>query len=348
MTLLRRAIALLVASMVLVVAAPAFAQSYPVLTIANPLSLAHTDASGNAVEKRTSQLTPEGISLSDCASDLRYVLPLSVTNAPADARLEVWAGPQGSDCTIETSRSGSTATCTSVLSKLPVVTSSVSVPARAITAAAKPGAAADASICGAVDRSTVNVVAMLLSGRDTVASASLMVQVDTFPNPAPQAVVDVVQETVHVTASPDPNTTTTQLAVYCAAADGNDAGACTGSAISYAAAVPDADFDTRYRCVTIVKDMAPFDAYVKTSPDGAQFAVGTNIAVRVSSVDAFGNISPMSAPQCAVVETVADVDDRTGCATSARRGSRRGPVGIGSLLALVGLAIAARRRQASR
>ena len=343
---LPRALSLLTGAALVFVAMPVFAQMTPVVSIDNPTSLARTDANGNGVEKRP-LLATEGINFDDCLADQRLVLPITVSNATAGAHLEVWAAPSGVDCTAGLVRSGATVVCTSLVSAIPVSGGSVNVPVRAIVAAALFGSTPDISICGTVDRTTVGLQVLLFDsahGTDALSSASLPIEIDTLGNPAPAAIVDQVQGTVHVTATPPDNVVTTGFGIYCAPAYGNDAGTCSGSAISYMGAAPDADFDARYRCVTIVANgtMPPYDAYVKGSPDGTQFAAGTNIAVRVSSLDDFGNLGALSAPQCAVVEQVADVGDPTGC--SAVPG-RYGPANVVGILAAAGVLLMARRRR---
>jgi hypothetical protein len=164
----------------LLLAAPAQAQTASVLvTIANPMSLARTDANGNGVTKRQ-LLTPEGINLQDCRDNQSVQFPLTVTGFSTSDTFEIWASDQsGADCAVATARSGATQTCYKVEATFSrTQTQTVALPVKQIIKGLS-GNTLDADGCRRVNAYTISVYFLVLRGTDVAGSAKQALLVDT-------------------------------------------------------------------------------------------------------------------------------------------------------------------------
>ena len=172
---------------VLGVLAPAFAHAQGAtavaVTIANPMSLARTDATRNCnptcVSKRT-LIAPEGVNLQDCRDNQSILFPLTVTGFSTSDNFEVWATDQsGADCTVATARSGATQTCYQITANFSrTQTQTVAVPVKqaikGLTATT-----VDADGCRRVNAYTITVFFLVLRGTDVAGSAKAPLSVDT-------------------------------------------------------------------------------------------------------------------------------------------------------------------------
>jgi len=173
--------ALLFALSLLLAAPVAHAQGAAAVAvvIANPDSLARTDANGNGVTKRQ-LLTPEGINLQDCRDSQNVQFPITVTGFATSDTFEIWASDQsGADCTVATARSGATQTCYKVAATFSrTQTQTISLPVKQIIKGLT-GSALDADGCRRVNAYTISVYFLVLRGTDVAGSAKKALLVDT-------------------------------------------------------------------------------------------------------------------------------------------------------------------------
>jgi hypothetical protein len=89
----------------------------PAITRAQSVTLPTTQSNPDRIvggsdlgtSTRSSAFNPYGVSYSDCASDMTLRFTVVVTDFQADMQLAVWGGPQGIDCSLDTSRVGTPA-----------------------------------------------------------------------------------------------------------------------------------------------------------------------------------------------------------------------------------------------
>jgi hypothetical protein len=174
---------------VLAVASPRLARAQSI-AIYQQGSIPRLDASGNQVSKRDLAFNPEGVSYQDCVDDQRIRFTLQLGGFAANGSLEVWAGLSGNDCSDQTRRIGSAATCWKLATGIPLQLQVDSViPVRAIMAGALNPQTPDATqkICGRIDltKVTVNFLYFAPGNPGTPAArAPVEVSVDTIGPPS--------------------------------------------------------------------------------------------------------------------------------------------------------------------
>lgn len=160
------------------------------ITIFQQGSLPRLDSSGNQVAKRQLSFNPEGVSYQDCFDDQRIKFTLQLAGFAANGSLEVWAGLSGNDCSDQTRRVGSAATCWKLATGIPLqlqVDSVISV--RTIMSGVLSPQTPDSSqkICGRIDRTnvTVNFLYFAPGNPGTPATRTAVeIPVDTIGPPA--------------------------------------------------------------------------------------------------------------------------------------------------------------------
>lgn len=191
---MRRLFALLAVLAALFVTRAASAQS---INLVSEASLPRYDAEGRQLQKRTTNLSPEAVSLQDCVDDQRIRFSFLNSGYEANSVIEPWASITG-DCKSVLARggvsgtTGGVATCWRIGPAISLVpNASIDIPVRAIMSGVGRVGTPDATanICGKIDLANVNVQFVYIppganQGGDATVSKNVTIIVDTV-GPAP-------------------------------------------------------------------------------------------------------------------------------------------------------------------
>src|SRR5690606_31547047 len=123
------------------------------IDVVNEASLARFDANGSQVVKRPLFLNPEAINGQDCRDDQRIRLPVELSDFYPHSLVEIWASTHADCRGAENRTEDDHAACWRVggpVALQPLI--HVDLPVRAILSPA-----ADASVCGNVDLTSIHV-----------------------------------------------------------------------------------------------------------------------------------------------------------------------------------------------
>lgn len=317
-------------------------------------SMPRLDARGVEIPKRPPTSMPDGVSYRDCVDDQRIRFVVQLDGFDANASLQVWAAPSGTDCKVQTNRAGSPAACWPLVTGAPLQsTATVDIPVRALLSGAASGSlepVADERVCGKVDLTNISVQFLYFGPGQpaTPALASDVVIAADTVGPRPPQGVTTAAGTGQIHVSWDAPPEASSIKVFCdrlESPDGGAAGACSSPAFD-AVTTPDGAFIPEHECGAVSEDAtaallreARGEPLVPRTPADP----AATYAIALAAVDAFENVGPLSEPACGHAEPKA-ADGESGCSTT---GS---PLGGGGLLTAIGAAVfvTMRRRRSGR
>lgn len=162
------------------------------ITISQEQSIPRVYPDGSSVHKRATNLDPEAVSFQDCEDDQRLRVTLNMTGFQANGSFQAWAALSGTDCSTQTNRTSGTQVCWSLVTGIPLqTTTQIDIPVRKIMSGAPPGdpkaPIEDKSICGRIDLATISVQFLYFAPgalATPAAKKELAVKVDTVgPEP---------------------------------------------------------------------------------------------------------------------------------------------------------------------
>lgn len=296
------------------VLAPRVAFAQATITIYQEQSLPRADANGNAINKRSLQYTPEGVSYQDCVEDQRIAFPLQMSGFVGNATLQAWASLSGADCGDNAIRTSGVKQCWQLISGIPLTTTqTVYIPVRAIMSGALNPTAPDSSaaICGKVDLTTIGVQFLYFEPGNTAKAAvnkSISVQVDTV-GPAPPTGVRTKPGNGRITVEWDNISgeggvsVLTGVKVYCDP--------------SGSTAIPDVTDGGRNACSVLAREReAVANAAATTSDAGTTTTTDASTSATVQSISPACTLTPIdSGPDGGDAGFVEVCDDDAGTST---------------------------------
>lgn len=180
----------MIAAVLAVLPRVVLAQQLGISPAADVTQIPRIDSKGVTIGKRVN-LTPDGVSYSDCANDLGILATLAPSPIDPNQTIQVWASLGSDDCTDKNLRSGTTQRCWKVAADRALSTTMqvavrfqdiLNIPAILTSPTVYPSGyvPGTSSVCGKIDYNTVNVSFLLVSGSEAVASQKLSYVVDTI------------------------------------------------------------------------------------------------------------------------------------------------------------------------